>query len=328
MTLTTEDLRDALAEAAGDPYLPVGGSRLSDVRARVRTIRRRRATAAATASGMAIVAVAASFVLGHGSPTVSPVPASSPRPSVVPLPAMPALWGVRDVVGQVSGSGWQAPSTRLPWPSGTTGVLVHCTGTDRAVQVDVRPDTGVASRTSIPCQGTNAAWQPADLPVAASSIPAGAGVTVQAQLDAPEAGTAFGVALLVGKNLIDGSVFATPPRGYDTLAAVSLSDGEFSSWTGAGIDPAAGTADDHVQNGAQILLEGRHAVHLKVRCSGRSTLDITREQIGGPTSVECPADERVERHLDLSLTPATEQRLDLRFHGDPGALVQVGVYAR
>ena len=61
MTLTTDDLRHALAEAADGAYLPVGGSRLDDVRARVRT--RRRRTAAAAASGIAVVAVAVSGVL-------------------------------------------------------------------------------------------------------------------------------------------------------------------------------------------------------------------------------------------------------------------------
>ena len=168
----------------------------------------------------------------------------------------------------------------------------------------------------------------ADLPPAATSIEAGTDVTVQAQLDAPEADTSFGVALLVGLNLVDGSVFATAPRGYDTVAALSLSDGQFTSWTGAGIDPAAATADDQVRNGAQIVLEGRHAVRLKVRCSGRSTVEVTSEQMDCPASVQCPADQRVERELDVSMTPVAEQRLALRFDGDPGALVQVGVYAR
>ena len=83
-----------------------------------------------------------------------------------------------------------------------------------------------------------------------------------------------------------------PPRGYDAVAALSLSDGEFTSWT------RARTGGRHrrrsVRDGAQIVLEGRLAVRLKVRCSGRSTVEVTSEQIDRPASVQCPADQRVE----------------------------------
>jgi hypothetical protein len=327
MTLTTDDLRHALADAADDPYPSVRRARLDDVRARVRTIRRRRAAVATAASGIAIVAVAASFGLGHGSPKVSPAPATSPRPSVVPLPAMPALWGVRDVVGQVSGSGWQTPSTRLHWPSGTTGILVHCTGTDRAVQVDVRPATGVASRTSVPCQGTAGAWREADLPPAATSIEPGTDVIVQGQLDDPEATTTFSVALLVGKNLIDGSLLATPQPGYARIASFALADGFFYNWTGDGVDPstvAAGSAP----NSAHVLIESRGEVQLRIRCSGKSTVEVTGDDGQRLGSIACPAGERVMRELNLS-EPPSDGRLTVRLaDADPGSLVQVGVSTR
>jgi hypothetical protein len=327
MTLTTDDLRDALAEAADDPYLSRGGARLDDVRARVRTIRRR-ATAAAAASGIAVVAVAVSGVLGHGSSMVSPAPAISPRPSVTTAPAMPALWGVRDVVGQVTGSGWQTPSTSLSWPSGTTGVLVHCTGTDRAVQVDVRPAAGVASRTSVPCQGTAGAWQEADLPTAATSIAAGTDVTVQAQLDDPAAATTFSVALLVGKNHIDLSTLAVPPEGYEDLGGFALTDGWFYSGVTSDGEPAA-TADPAGQNGAQLVLGDRRAVHLTVHCFGATVLEVTGEEVDGPAAVTCPADVRAVKELDVPLRRGDEQRLALRIRDSaPGALVEVGVSAR
>jgi hypothetical protein len=327
MTLTTDDLRHALTEAADDPYLSADGSRLDDVRSRVRSIRRRRAAAAA-ASAAAIVVVAVAGVLGHGSPTGSPAPASSPRPSVATEPAMPALWGVRDVVGEVAGTGWQTPRTRLRWPSDATGVLVRCTGTDRAVQVDVLPPTGVVSRTTVPCQGTDEAWHAADLPPAASSIAAGTDVTVQAQLDAPEAATSFGAALLVGENLVNLSRLATPPAGYDDLGGFALSEGWFYSGVSSGGEPVA-TTDPHVQDSAQLLLSDRRAVHLTVHCFGAAVLELSGPDVDGPATVTCPADERAVKDLDVPLRRSDEQGLELRAHDSaPGALVEVGVSAR
>jgi hypothetical protein len=327
MTLTTDDLRHALAEAADDPYLSRGGARLDDVRARVRTIRRRRAAAAAAASGIAVVAVAVSGVLGHGSSMVSPAPATSPRPSVTTAPAMPALWGVRDVVGQVTGEGWQTPRTSLPWPSGTTGVLVRCTGSDRNVQVDIRPASGVASRTTVPCSVAEL-WHAADLPTAASGIAAGTDVTVQAQLDSPEAASSFSVALLVGKNHVDLSTLAAPPAGYEDLGGFALSDGWFYGGVTSDGEPAA-TADPAVQNGAQLVLGGRRAVHLTVHCFGATVLELTGQEVDGPAAVTCPADVRAVKELDVPLRRGDEQRLALRIRDSaPGALVEVGVSAR
>jgi hypothetical protein len=240
---------------------------------------------------------------------------------------MPALWGVRDVVGQVTGRGWQIPSTRLQWPSDTTGVLVYCTRSGRVVQVDVRPATGLASRTSVRCQATNGVWQEADLPLAATNIGAGTDVIVRAQLDDPEATTTFSVALLVGKNLIDGSLLATPPRGYARTASFALGDGFFYSWTGDGIDPstvAAGSAP----NSAHVLTESHGEVELRIRCSGRSTVEVTGDDGQTLGSIACPADERVIRELDLS-GPPSDGRLMVRLaDADPGSLVQVGVYTR
>jgi hypothetical protein len=328
MILTTDDLRHALAETANDPYRPGEGSRLDDVSARVRTTRRRRAAAATAASGIAAAAVAASFVLGHGSPRISPTPATSPRPSVITVPAMPALWGVRDVVGQVTGSGWQTPTARLEWPQGTTGVLVRCTGTDRAVQVDVRPATGVASRTTVRCQGADEAWQAADLPPAATGIRSGTEVTVQAQLDAPEAKTSFGAALLVGEDLVDLSRLAMPPAGYDDLGGFALSEGWFYSGMSSAGEPVA-TADPHVQNGAQLVLGDRRTLHLTVHCFGAAVLELTGEDVEGPATVTCPADVRAVKDLDVPLRRADDQRLALRVRDSaPGALIEVGVSAR
>ena len=325
MTLTTQDLRTALADAADRPYEPLDGSRLDDVRARVRARRRRRGAAVAATSGAAIVAATASFMLGGGSPTRRPLPAASPRPSALTEPALPALWGVRDVVGDLTGSGWQTPQARWRWPSGTTGLLVRCSGSGRAVHVDIRPAVGVASRATVPCSAAEP-WHAPDLPTAASRIPAGTDVTVQAQLDAPEARTTFAVALLVGKNVVDGSLLATPPSGYTRLASFSLADGLFYRWTGDGIDPStvdAGAAPEsallQADRGSEILL--------RVRCSGRSVVEVTGGDGQTLGSVECPADKRVTHELDLGAPP--EGPVTVRVaDADAGALVQVGAYVR
>jgi hypothetical protein len=325
MTFTTDDLRQALADAAESPG-PAGlDSRVAGVRAHIRRAHRRRIAAFATVSGAAASAVLVAGVLAGGRPTPAPLPATPPTVGSV---SMPSLWGVRDVVEQVTGNGWQTPSARFEWPAGTTGVLVHCTGTDRVVQVDVRPAIGVASRTTVPCQGADDAWQAADLPPAATKIPPGTDVTVQGQLDAPEAGTSFGVALLVGKDLVDLSKLAAPPAGYHDLGGFALTNGWLYSGVTSGGEPAA-TADPAIRDGAQLVLGNRRQVHLTVHCFGAAVLELTGPDVDGPATITCPADERAVKALDVPLRRSDEQRLELRVRDSaPGALVEVGVSAR
>ncbi|HET8616069.1 MAG TPA: hypothetical protein VFL94_11130 [Actinomycetales bacterium] len=326
MTFTTDDLRLALREAAEQPPRDASGSRLEGVRTAVRRSRRRRAGAALAITG--VLAGAVGVVGLAGGPSTSdrrmPPPATS---TSSPIPGgVPALWGVRDVAAKVDGRGADQPTTALTWPSDASGVVVRCTGSDRRVDVTLERADAPGTSMSFPCVSGDHEWSVHDLWPAAAALEPGGRVQLSAQLEPADPSALFGVGLLTGEDLVDGSTM-TPPPGFERIASVALSHGFYYSWTGDGIDASAATAGASVDS-AVLVTEGKREVRLAARCSGRSTLRLTGPE-GAVTSLVCPAGERVSREVTVPLTPSSDQRFDVQLtDADPGALVQVALYGR
>jgi hypothetical protein len=325
MTFTTEYLRQALRDAAEQPQGEAAASRLAGVRAAVRRSSRRRAGAAVAATG-AVVAVVLAVAAGAGSGAShqqAPPPATSTSSPV--RGGVPALWGVRDVAAKVDGRGADQPATAVVWPSDASGVVVRCTAPGRSVQLTLMPRDGLGTSMTFPCDAGEG-WSVHDLSPAASALEPGRRVQLSARLEPADTTTTFGVGLLTGRDLIDGSAMKPPP-GFERIASVALSHGFFYSWTGEGIDSSAATPGSSVDS-AQLVTEDRREVRLAARCSGRSTVQVTGPD-GGLTSLDCPAGERVTRGVTFSLTPSSDQRFTVRLtDADPGALVQVALYGR
>jgi hypothetical protein len=331
MTLSTDDLRLALADAAEAPYDAAGVARMRGVRARVLRERRRRAAAAGGVGTLAVLAVVGATVLGGGRTASAPPASSTTGPTatsrtVQPVD-LPAFWGVRDVVAPLSGSGAEAPARLVTWPEQVTGLVVRCDGEGGSVAVSLEPSSGERSGTSFTCDGANQSFQVGDLPAAAARIRAGEQVRVQVRLEPSGEASAvgFGAGLLVGRDLIDLSTLPGTPKGYTSVGAYAMADGwQYTS------DVADGAAQgEPVTDGVQIALADRRAVHLQVRCSGGVRLDVDPGDAGEATSVTCPPGIRSTRTLDVDLRPSRDQRLTLRAaDAMPGALVEVGVSTR
>jgi hypothetical protein len=327
MTFTTDDLRQALRDAAEQPLGEGSAPRLEAVRAAVRRSRRRRTGAAAAAGGaIAVVAVLATTIGGGlGTPRRQAPPPATSTSSTVRDP-VPALWGPRDVAAKVDGRGADEPTTEVTWPKAASGVVVHCTDSDRTVDVTLTRQDGRRTSMSFGCRPDEGGWAVHDLPSTASSLLPGEHVRLSAQLEPADASTWFGVGLLTGEDLVDGTSM-TPPAGYERIASVALSHGFFYSWTGEGVDSSAAKPGGSVDS-ARLVTEGKREVRLAARCSGRSTVQLTGPD-GLLTSLDCPAGERVTREVTVPLVPAPDQRFDVRLmDAEPGALVQIGLYGR
>jgi hypothetical protein len=333
MSLTTDDLRRALTDAADAPYDAAGAARLQGVRGRVRRGRQRRAAAASGAGALAVAAVVAAVALG-GSRTATPPPASTtsgPTPRVTTAPELPTTWGPRDVVGALTGSGGDTPARLVTWPADATGVLVRCDSPDASVQLVLEPAGQAAvPMTTVPmtttCAGPQEPFVVTDLPAAAAGIRPGQQVRVQVRLAAgAPAATTFGAGLLTGRDEIDLSTLRQAPAGWTSDGAYAMADGwQFSAYAPDGT--VRGTA---ITNGVQIALAHQRAVRLQVRCTGEVRLDVDPGSAGEPTSVTCPAGRRTTQTLDVDLRPANDQRLTLRaVDAAPGAMVEVGVWSR
>lgn len=326
MSLTTDDLRRALADAADAPYDAAGAARLHGVRTRVRRARQRRAAAASGVGALAVVAVIGAMAFG-GSGTTAPAPASTtsgvPTKAAVTAPDLPTTWGPRDVVGALTGSDGEMPARLVTWPSDVSGVLLRCDSPDVSVQLLLQPIGQDAEPITTTCAGPNEAFQVNDLPSAAAGIRPGEQVRLQVRLSADAPGTTtFGAGLLVGRDEIDLSALREAPAGWSSAGAYALADGwQYSAYAPDG--KARGTA---ITNGVQIALADQRAVRLHVVCSGAVRLDIDPGAAGEPTSVTCPEVRRSSQTIDVDLQPANDQRLTLRaVDAAPGALVEVGV---
>ncbi|MGN6610564.1 MAG: hypothetical protein ACTHLJ_02205 [Angustibacter sp.] len=330
MSLTTDDLRDALAEAADAPYDAAGTARLHGVRTRVRRARQRRAAAVSGVGALAVAAVVAAVAFG-GTRTATPAPASTtsgvPTNAAVAPAELPTTWGVREVVGSLTGSGSDTPGRLLTWPSQVTGVLVRCDRENSEVEISYEAVGKDPSTMSFSCRPGGDAFQVSDLSPAAARIRPGQQVRMQVRLDhsdTPES-TTFGAGLLVGRDEIDMSTLRNAPAGWSSVGAYAMADGwQYSAYAPDG--KARGTA---ITNGVQIMLADQRAARLQVRCSGAVRLDVDPGTAGEPTSVTCPAGHRSSQTVDVDLRPANDQRLTLRaVDAAPGALVEVGVATR
>lgn len=339
MTVTTDDLRDALADAAYAPYDAARVSRLQGVRAKVRQTRRRRAAAAATAGVLAVAAVTAGVVLGGASTSAPPAAPTSSRPpdaTAALLPPLPWLYRGQDVVAQLTGSDDQTPAKRVELPAGSVGtVVVRCAAPagrelPSGLQVElmalrsgaVDPEGTVL----VPCLGA----QEPQLSQLSQLLLARAGGTVafylRARFDRPvPKGTSFSVAALGGGDVVDLSGLRSVPKGYGFVGSYALSQGwVFASETAT---PGAGNGEQ-VVNDVQIALRGKRATHLLVKCVGALTLTADVGD-GSTSSVTCPADQRATKVLDVPLRVSSQQWVKLRVDdAAPGALVMVGVSAR
>ncbi|MGN6301208.1 MAG: hypothetical protein ACTHN8_08985 [Angustibacter sp.] len=328
MTLTTDELRRALADAADAPYDAAGAARLHGVRTRVQRARRRRAVAVSGVGALAVAAVVGAMAFGGSGPT-TPAPASSTAAGptkAVTVPELPTTWGPRDVVGTLTGSDTDTPGRLVTWPTDVTGVLMRCDSADTSVQVVMQPVGQDPAPTTVTCSGPQEPFQVSDLPPAAARIRPGEQVRLQVRLSADAPGTTtFGAGLLVGRDEIDLSSLRNAPAGWASAGAYAMADGwQYSAYAPDG--EARGTA---ITNGVQVALADQRAVRLQVRCSGAVRLDVDPGAAGEPTTVTCPAGGRTSQSLDVDLRPAKDQRLSLRaVAAAPGALVEVGVSTR
>lgn len=329
MSLTTDDLRRALADAADAPYDAAGAARMQGVRTRVRRARQRRAVAVSGVGALAVVAVAGAMTFG-GSGTKAPTPASStsagPTRAAVTAPEMPTTWGPRDVVGAVTGADDESPTHVITWPSAVTGVLVRCDSPEVSVQLVLQRAGQDPMPMTTPCTGPQEPFQVNDLPPTADRIRPGEQVRLQVRLSTDAPGTTtFGAGLLVGRDEVDLSTLREAPAGWSSDGAYALADG----WQYSAYAPDAKARGTAITNGVQIALADQRAVRLQVRCTGGVRLDVDPASAGEPTSVTCPAGRRSSQTLDVDLRPAKDQRLTLRaVDAAPGALVEVGVYTR
>jgi hypothetical protein len=326
MTYTTDDLRHALREAAEQPAGEASGSRVERVHAAVRRSRRRRGGAAAAVT-VAVVAGVLAVAVGGGPRTShrqTPPPATSTWSPVTG--GVPALWGVRDVAAKVDGRGAEEPTTELTWPKGASGLVVHCTAVDHTIDVTLLPQDRPGTTMAFSC-GSGDEWAVEDLSRAASALKPGERVQLTARLEGSDPTATFGVGLLTGRDLIDGSTMR-PPHGFDRVASFALSHGFYYTWTGGGIDGTTASKGSSVDS-VQLVTESERELRLAARCSGRSTVQVTGEGDRALGTLDCPAGQRVTRELTLKVKPSSDQRFQVQLtDADPGALVQVGVYGR
>ena len=329
MSLTTDDLRRALSDAADAPYDAAGAARMHGVRSRVQQARRRRTAVVSGVGALAVATVVGAVTFGGAGTTPPPasLPASASPTTGSPASELPTTWGVRDVVGSLTGSGTDTPARLVAWPSGVTGILARCDGTDAGLVVTLERTSGATASSTVPCVGRSEAYQVVDVPSAAASIREGEQVRVQVRLDRPTAGTpvGFGAGLLVGRDEIDLSTLRTAGAGWTSAGAYAMADGwQYSAYAPDGT--ARGTA---ITNGVQIALADQQRVRLQVRCWSGVRLEVDPGASGEATSVTCPAGRRTTTSLDVDLRPAKDQRLTLRaVDAVPGGLVEVGVSTR
>lgn len=331
MTLTTDELRRALTDAADAPYDAAGVARLQGVRAKVRRARQRRAAAISGVGALAVAAVVGTVTLG-GTRTATPPPASStasgvPSTRPAPPPELPANWGPRAVVGGLTGAGTDTPTRLVTWPSDVTGVLFLCSRENSGVQLRLEPVGGAAITWTMGCTTSSEPFLVQELSSDDAHFRPGQQVRLQVSRawgDDPTT-TSFGAGLLVGRDVIDLSKLRVAPHGWTSVGAYALTNGfQYSAFSPDG--KAHGTP---VTDGVQIALADQRTARLRVQCLGDLRLTVDPGAGSEPTSVTCPSGSRTTQTVDVDLQPGKQQRLTLRaVDAAPGALVEVGVSTR